>query len=318
VKTAAIELRNLTKVFVKSKKEKTTAVNNVSLSIPKGIIFGLLGPNGAGKSTTIAMICTLLRPTKGTVLIDGVDVNKDLIAARSKIGLVFQESTLDIQLSAYDNLHFQAMMYKIPDKKKKIAEVIKLVGLQGKEHQEVKTYSGGMKRRLEIARALINDPEIVLLDEPTLGLDAASRRELWQYLQKLIEEKHITVLLTTHYLEEAERLCEYIAIMDAGKIVAQGSAEKLISAVAYDTVTVELLKEDKKIAEKLKKKARKVQVDANTVTFTLTDSKTIGSVLETIGPSNISRLEMKKPSLEDAYLHYTGKKYDESDPRGKK
>jgi ABC-2 type transport system ATP-binding protein len=310
---SAIELEKLTKVFEKDGK-KITAVNNVSLSIPQGSIFGLLGPNGAGKTTTIAMICTLLRPTKGKVLLQGVDVTKDLNAARRQLGLVFQETTLDKELSAYDNLRFQAMLYKLPDKEKRIKDALDLVGLKV-GNEKVDTFSGGMKRRLEIARALISEPKIILLDEPTLGLDAASRRELWVYIKKLIDERHVTVLLTTHYLEEAERLSDYVAIMDNGKIVAQGTTQKLIAAVANDTITVTLKEEDKTLITKLRKHKIKVQAENNILKLSVKDASSALPTLLPIFGKNVARLEIKKPSLEDAYLHYTGKEFSEEDKK---
>jgi ABC-2 type transport system ATP-binding protein len=316
--TPVIELRSLRKVFKKD-KGTTVAVDNVSLSIPKGIIFGLLGPNGAGKSTTIAMICTLLRPTSGTVLVNGSDVNTQLAAARANIGLVFQEPTLDVELSAYENLIFQAMIYKVPKKEARIAEVLKFVGLEKVKNDRVKTYSGGMKRRLEIARALINEPNIILLDEPTLGLDASSRKELWQYLQKLIKEKQLTVLLTTHYLEEAERLCEQVAIMDQGKIVAQGATHDLIAKVAKDSVHITLTEENKALVAKIRKTIPKAKASGKEIRFFMDDaSADIAKILKLIPASSIAKLEIKKPTLEDAYLHYAGKRFDESDQVKKK
>jgi len=309
----AITLRKLSKQFVKDKK-KFLAVNNVSLEVPQGIVFGLLGPNGAGKTTTISMICTLLRPTSGSVELFGVDTTKNVYAARRQLGLVFQETTLDTELSAYDNLRFQAMLYKLENRERKINEAFKLVGLEKERNTLVKTFSGGMKRRLEIARALLTEPKIILLDEPTLGLDAAARKELWNYIQNLLSKKKITVLLTTHYLEEAERVCSYIALMDNGNIVRQGTPEQLISSVAKDVVIVSVQRGAQELAAKLRKEkvVKEVAVEGKQLHVYLQDADTgLVKILKLL--HGAEKIEVKKPTLEDAYLQLTGKRFDEAD-----
>jgi ABC-2 type transport system ATP-binding protein len=310
----AIVLRNVSKAFKKNKKE-FIAVNNISLEIPKGQIFGLLGPNGAGKTTTISMICTLLRPTKGVITLDGINVAKNTIEARKRIGLVFQETTLDLELTGEENLDFHARLYKVPDRKQRVTEALELVGLTKDRNTVVKQYSGGMKRRLEVARSIIHDPAFILLDEPTLGLDPVSRRSMWEYIQKLIEKKGVTVLLTTHYLEEAERLCARIAIMDKGKIVVQGTPEQLKAKISNDVVEITLKREDPKLVAHLRKlkTVKKIVSEGRELTLYVKNVDT--SIVQLLGAfeqSNIASFQVKRPSLDDVFLHYTGHKYEES------
>jgi ABC-2 type transport system ATP-binding protein len=309
----AIVLQKVSKSFEKNKK-KFLAVDNISLKIPKGQIFGLLGPNGAGKTTTISMICTLLRPTKGKILLDGVDVAKNETAARQSIGLVFQETTLDLELTGWENLEFHARLYKVQNRNQRVKEALELVGLMSDKDVLVRSYSGGMKRRLEIGRSIIHDPAFILLDEPTLGLDPISRRDMWAYINRLIEKKGVTVILTTHYLEEAERLCSRIAIMDKGKIVAEGSPTTLKSGISNDIVNITLRKEDKELVGKLRKLpgVKKVNVDGKEITLYIKDvDKSIITLLQNFDQSNVTSLQIKKPTLDDVFLHYAGKKYEE-------
>jgi ABC-2 type transport system ATP-binding protein len=309
----AISLQKVSKFFEKNKK-RFSAVDNVSLAIPKGQIFGLLGPNGAGKTTTISMICTLLRPSKGTILLDGVNVTKNENLARQKIGLVFQETTLDQELTGWENLEFHARLYKVSDRNRRVKEALELVGLTADKDVVVRNYSGGMKRRLEIGRSIIHDPSFILLDEPTLGLDPISRRDMWSYIHKLIEKKKVTVILTTHYLEEAERLCTNIAIMDKGKIVVQGTPAKLKAGISNDVVNITLKREDKELVQKLKKleSVKEVKTNGNEVTVYMKDvDKSIITILQNFDQSNVSSLQIKKPSLDDVFLHYAGRKYEE-------
>ena len=310
----AIALKKISKVFKKNKKE-FIAVDNIGLEIPKGQIFGLLGPNGAGKTTTISMICTLLRPTKGTILLDGINVAKNTMEARKRIGLVFQETTLDLELTGEENLDFHARLYKVPDRKRRITEALELVDLIADRKTIVKQYSGGMKRRLEIARSIIHDPSFILLDEPTLGLDPVSRRKIWEYIKKLIQKKGVTVLLTTHYLEEAERLCSKIAIMDKGKIVIQGTPEQLKGKISNDIVTVTLKREDQKLASELRRLAfvKKVTVEGRELTLYVKNADTnIVQILQMFKENEISSFQVKRPTLDDVFFHYTGHKYDDS------
>ncbi len=219
-----VEVKKLTKSF-----GKLIAVNNVSFSVKHGEIFAFLGPNGAGKSTTIKILTTLLHPTKGSAKVNGFDVMHDKPEVRNSFGIVFQDTSLDTELTAYENMDFHAALYSIPRdiRKKRIEELLNFVGLWEKKDIVVKTFSGGMKRRLEIARGLIHHPKILFLDEPTLGLDAQTRNHLWEYIKKLNKDEGMTVFMTTHYLDEAEKVADKIAIIDYGKIVAQGSVAQL-------------------------------------------------------------------------------------------
>ena len=219
-----ISVQGVTKKF-----KEVTAVNNISFDVHAGEIFGFLGPNGAGKSTTIKMLTTLLLPTEGKLTLAGFDVVKQQNAARKVFGIVFQDPSLDGDLTAYENLELHAVLYKL-DKKiapSRIEELMKLVELWERKDSMVKTFSGGMKRRLEIARGLLHHPKILFLDEPTLGLDAQTRNLLWNYIQKLNEKEGMTIFFTTHYLGEAEAVADRIAIIDHGNIVAFGTSEEL-------------------------------------------------------------------------------------------
>lgn len=220
----AIKLKNLTKQFGDFK-----AVKNINLEVKKGEIFAFLGPNGAGKSTTIKMLTTLLHPTKGELLLDGNDVVKHQDAARKSFGVVFQDPSLDDDLTAYENMELHGILYNVPSKslKSQIHELLKLVELETRAKSQVKTFSGGMKRRLEIARGLLHEPSILFLDEPTLGLDTQTRRLLWEYVSKLSRQNEMTIFFTTHYIEEAESVADRIAVIDHGKIVALGTTAEL-------------------------------------------------------------------------------------------
>lgn len=205
------------------------AVDNISFFVPEGKIFAFLGPNGAGKTTTVKMLTTLLLPTSGTLMVNGFELGADPMQVRRSFGIVFQDLSLDEELTAYENMEFHCVLYNVPAKERKIyiKEMLELVELYDRRNDFVKHFSGGMKRRLEVARALSHHPKIIFLDEPTLGLDPQTRNHIWGYLQLLASQKRITVFFTTHYMEEAERVADEIAIIDQGKIVAQGTASAL-------------------------------------------------------------------------------------------
>jgi len=219
-----IEVSDLTKKF-----GDFTAVDNISFSVKKGERFAFLGPNGAGKSTTIKMLTTLLRPTNGTIVTAGHDPVKDADAVRHSFGIVFQDSSLDDDLTARENMEFHGVLYGVPKqvRRERTEELLKFVDLYDRKDSLVKEFSGGMKRRLEIARGLLHHPQIIFLDEPTLGLDPQTRNHMWQYLDKLNREEGITVFFTTHYMEEADKNAQRIAIIDHGKIIAMGTGEEL-------------------------------------------------------------------------------------------
>lgn len=205
------------------------AVDSISFDVNKGEIFAFLGPNGAGKSTTIKMLTTMLRPTSGGLTLAGHDVTKERDSARKAFGIVFQDPSLDEELSAYENMDLHAALYGVPKahRQPRIQELLELVELWNRQDSRVKTFSGGMRRRLEIARGLLHEPRILFLDEPTLGLDTQTRNLMWDYVKKLSHEKGMTIFFTTHYLDEAEAVAERIAIIDHGKIVARGTTAEL-------------------------------------------------------------------------------------------
>ena len=215
-----------------------TAVDNIAFDVAKGEIFAFLGPNGAGKTTTIKILTTLLRPTSGSVSLDGLDPVTHQTAARKQFGIVFQDPSVDDELTAYENMDFHGALYSVPRKlrKERIEALLKLFELWDRRKDQVKQFSGGMRRRLEIARSLLHTPKIIFLDEPTLGLDPQTRNQLWNHVKKLNEEEQVTVFLTTHYMEEAERVAHRIAIIDHGKIIAQGTPDELKVQTGTETL----------------------------------------------------------------------------------
>ncbi len=234
-----INALNLTKTF-----GNFTAVNNVSFNVPRGEIFAFLGPNGAGKTTTIKMLTTLLKPTAGTITLNGINVGEHSDNARKSFGVVFQDPSLDDELTVMENMEFHAVLYKVPRKEinPSIEKLLNLVELWDKKNDLVKTFSGGMKRRLEIARGLLHKPEILFLDEPTQGLDPQTRNKIWEYLQNLNKETQITIFFTTHYMEEAQLIAQRIAIMDHGKIIETGTAKTLMEKTQTKSLEEAFLK----------------------------------------------------------------------------
>jgi len=239
VKSIIIGAKDVTKRF-----GNIVAVDNISFEVEKGEIFAFLGPNGAGKSTTIKMLTTMLRPTGGKLTLAGHDVTKERDSARKAFGIVFQDPSLDEELTAYENMALHATLYGVPQERQRprIQELLELVELWNRQASYVKTFSGGMRRRLEIARGLIHEPRILFLDEPTLGLDTQTRNLMWDYVEKLSHEKGMTIFFTTHYLEEAEAVAERIAIIDHGNIVATGTTAQLCKQTGTKTLEEAYLK----------------------------------------------------------------------------
>ena len=314
----AIETDNLTKKF-----SDLTAVDNVSLKVNEGEIFGLLGPNGAGKTTLISMLVTLKKPTSGTAKVNGFDIHKNPDGVRKSIGIIFQDPSLDEELTAFENLELHAAMYGISkaEREKRIIEVIETVELKDRLNTVVKTFSGGMRRRLEIARALLHYPKVLFLDEPTIGLDPQTRKHVWDYIKKLKEEHGITILLTTHYMDEADSLCDRIAIIDQGKVIVLDSGKALKDSLGGDTLKIETNQ-----AEKLQNalKGMKGVKDTKILEGRLQlrvefGEKKILEVVEAAKKNNIEILSvgLHKPTIDDVFLHYTGKTIREETLSGK-
>lgn len=314
----AIVITELTKKF-----GTFTAVDAITFRVKSGEIFGFLGPNGAGKTTTLAMLSTLLAPSSGKAEVCGSDIVHDKAKVRSSIGMVFQDMTLDDELTAEENLLMHGRLYGVPKKElhERIKVLLSLVDLADRKKSYVKTFSGGMKRRLEIARGLLHEPKVLFLDEPTLGLDPQTRNKLWLYIKKLNQEKGLTIILTTHYMDEADKLSDRIAIIDTGKIITLDTPEKLKQQLGGDVITIET-KQSVKFAPLLQKQSwcSAVQQHGQAVTFTVADAgKLLGTVTKLAEKENISleTINIRKPSLEDVFLHFTGKTIREQEADGK-
>jgi ABC-2 type transport system ATP-binding protein len=296
-----VEAKGLRKTF-----DKLVAVNDVSFSVGEREIFAFLGPNGAGKSTTIKMLCTLLEPTSGSARIAGFDVVGSPRAVRRSIGLVFQEKTVDEQLTAEENLRFHAVLYGMPAGRvpEAIDRVMKTVDLIDRKKDLVSTYSGGMVRRLEIARALLHRPRVLFLDEPTIGLDPQTRAKLWADVRNLRDEHGVTVFLTTHYMDEAE-IADRIAIIDYGKIVALDTPARLKSSLGQDTVRVRTAN-DAEAAAAFQSAGYKVERGSDGIVLRVDDGESAIPRLVSQSKVPIQLIATHKPSLDDVFLHYTG------------
>lgn len=306
-----VELQSLRKEF-----GDLTAVEGASFSISEGEVFGLLGPNGAGKTTTLHMLATLLRPTSGTARVNGYDIVREPAKVRKSIGMVFQEPSSDDLLTGYENLKLHALLYGVPRgvREKRIKEVLDLVDLWDRRNDLVKHYSGGMRRRLEIARGLLHNPKVLFLDEPTLGLDPQTREHIWQYIESLVAEQRISIIITTHYMDEADRLCDRIAIVDHGRLVVLDTPENLKRQLGGDIVRLEIKEPNLKAVEGLSY-VKKVEVKGTSVFLTVTDAGAhIQEILSLIG--KVDMAELRPPSLDDVFMHYTGREYKEEGEEG--
>jgi ABC-2 type transport system ATP-binding protein len=311
-----IEVKNLTKKY-----GSLTAVDGISFSVGHGEIFGLLGPNGAGKSTIISMLCTITKPTSGTAIIDSYDVCRHPAHVRKSIGIVFQDPSVDDRLTGRENMKIHANLYGVPRDKQKsqIDEALKLVELQDRADDLVRHYSGGMRRRLEIARALIHYPKVLFLDEPTIGLDPQSRDHIWTFIRKLMKFEDITIVLSTHYLEEADKFCDRVAIIDHGIIVALDTPRHLKDELGGDTIVIrsrnnELLM--KKVKEAGLVKAV-VRLDGE-VKMTVESADTVLPRITELAEQQgiyIESISVQEPQLDDVFLHYTGRGLRESGGR---
>jgi ABC-2 type transport system ATP-binding protein len=303
--TAAVAVRGLAKDYGELK-----AVKGVDFDISPGETFGFLGPNGAGKTTTIGMLCTLVRPTAGKATVAGYDVVRQREDVRRSIGLVFQDPTLDNYLTAEQNLRFHAELYGVPRSvvRARLSAVLELVGLADKRKTEVRTFSGGMKRRLEIARGLLHAPVVLFLDEPTIGLDPQTRRSIWEYIRSLKTTEGTTIFMTTHYMDEAE-YCERIGIIDKGQIVAMGTPEELKASVGKDRVQILTDSPGRAIAELQQHFGIEAAVHEGNVTFPVAGGAEFVPKLFTkfseLGIP-VRSVNVSRPSLDDVFLSYTG------------
>ena len=311
-----IETFDLTKKF-----NSLTAVDHVSFSVKEGEIFGFLGPNGAGKTTTIKMLTTLLNPTEGTAKVCGFDIIKNRNEVRQSIGVVFQEPALDTELTGKENLDFHARMYGLDRERRvsRIEEVLRIVDLQDKKDVLVKYYSGGMKRRLEIARGLMHFPRVLFLDEPTLGLDAQTRRAIWEYIKKMNKEEKTTIFLTTHYMDEADFLCDRVAIIDHGRIIILDTIPKLKNAIGNDVITLscsQLTKLKKRLEEEDWIKNIK-QHDSSLTLGVERGEEKIPLIVEMAQKLDIriKSISVRKPTLDDVFLHFTGRRMRDNEDR---
>ncbi|MDT8358466.1 MAG: ATP-binding cassette domain-containing protein [Methanomicrobiaceae archaeon] len=298
------------------------AVDHVSFDIEDGEIFGLLGPNGAGKTTIISMLSTTLRPTSGSATVTGKNILTEEDGVRKAIGIVFQDPSLDEELTAYENMDFHGRLYRIPrnTRHNRILELLRLVGLEDRKEGLVKTYSGGMRRRLEIARGLLHEPKVLFLDEPTLGLDPQTRNLLWEYIERLNEEKQITIILTTHYMDEADRLCDRVAIIDRGRIIAMDTPEQLKNEIGGDVVTITAHDPEKVSSLLMVPWVSRVERHDGAVTIHLERAEEhIPRMMQILyrNAIEIDAISLHKPTLEDVFLHFTGRSIREEGASGK-
>jgi ABC-2 type transport system ATP-binding protein len=283
------------------------AVKGIDLEVKAGEVFGFLGPNGAGKSTTINVFCTLLLPTGGRASVAGLDVVAHPDEVRANIGLVFQDPSLDDQLTARQNLEFHAFIYDVPaaQRKERIDEVLEMVELTDRASSQVRTFSGGMRRRLEIARGVLHTPHVLFLDEPTLGLDPQTRRHIWSYLQELRRRAGITIFMTTHYMDEAE-FCDRIAIIDGGKIVALGTPDELKAMVGGDIVTFSSADSTTAAAELGRVFSLAPVIDNGTVRVEVADGAGFVPQLVRELSVPVTSVSFHRPSLDDVFIKLTG------------
>ena len=302
VADAVIEAKGLVKRY-----GEVEAVRGIDLEVKAGEIFGFLGPNGAGKSSTISMLCTLLLPTAGTAQVAGIDVVRDPARVRQRIGLVFQDPSLDDQLTGRENLEFHAFIYNVPaaQRARRIDKMLTLMELTERAGSLVRTYSGGMKRRLEIARGMLHEPQVLFLDEPTLGLDPQTRRSIWTHLNELRARTQITIFMTTHYMDEAE-FCDRIAIIDRGQVVALGTPDQLKALVGGDVVTMTSSKPDV-AAEEIQRLLRVAPIrDDGSLRMEVKDGKKFVPRLVRELTVPVDTISLRRPSLDDVFIKLTG------------
>ncbi len=304
----AILTNQLTKKY-----NSLAAVDNLNIKVESGEIFGLLGPNGAGKTTAISMLCTILKPTSGSAKINGFDIVREANKVRKSIGIVFQDPSVDDRLTGRENLYMHANLYGVSasDQKERIDRILKLVELEERADDLLRTYSGGMRRRLELGRGLIHYPKVLFLDEPTVGLDPQTRDHMWKYIKELKETHDITIVLTTHYMDEADRLSDRIAIMDHGRIIVLDSPAKLKEALEGDVIIVRT-SNISALNEVIHKTLglNQTQIVDGALEITVRSGKaSMPRIMELATQNNIyvESLLLREPNLEDVFLHYTGR-----------
>lgn len=304
-----IETHDISKVY-----DDFTAVNSINLKVPKNSVYGVLGPNGAGKTTLISMLCTILHPTSGTATVNGYDVMKNSKEVRQSIGVVFQSRALDDILTGREHLEMHAALYGVPMdlRKKRIEEVLDLIALGDKSDEYTKTYSGGMKRRLEIGRGLIHHPKVLFLDEPTLGLDPQTRENIWEYIQELNKTEDITVLMSTHYMEEADKLCDEIAIINHGEIITADSPKNLKRDLKADVITIKVDDPEKFIKESKKLDfIKNIIVTDSEIKMMVEQGENLVATIVNFANNNdimVKSIELEHPNLEDVFINLTGKR----------
>jgi ABC-2 type transport system ATP-binding protein len=311
---AIIETHALTKTY-----GRIQAVRGIDLNIERGEIFGLLGPNGAGKTTTIGMLCTIVRPSSGSASIAGHDVVREPAEVRRNVGIVFQDPTLDTILTGRENLELHALLYGVPNvvRRERIKELLELVDLKDRAKDITRTYSGGMRRRLELARGLLHRPAVLFLDEPTLGLDPQTRARIWDYIRKMARKEQTTIVLTTHYMEEAEQICDRVGIIDHGRIIALGAPEDLKESMGGYMVILRM-KEAPLDRIRALPYVSEVKMNDDMVEITMKEAHLhLPDLLSNI--RNVECVETRAPTLNDVFIKLTGRDIREEeieDPGG--
>jgi len=304
-----IKVENLVKKF-----GELVAVDGISFTVTTGEILGFLGPNGAGKTTTINILCTLSKPTSGQAIINGFDVVHQQNQVRQSIGLVFQDPSLDERLSGIQNMRFHALVYNVPSevREQRIEQVLRMVELWDRRNDQVRNYSGGMKRRLEIARGLLHHPKVLFLDEPTLGLDPQTRNRIWDYILELRQREGITIFLTTHYMDEAEK-ADRIAIIDHGKLIAMDTPEQLKHMVSKDVISVKTDNADKAAEEIRTRYKTEARHDSDGLSFEVANGEEFLPIFIKEFGTKIESVSLRRPSLEDIFLKLTGREIRQED-----
>ncbi|MDN7024379.1 ATP-binding cassette domain-containing protein [Methanoculleus sp. FWC-SCC1] len=306
---------------ITKKYGSNTAVDAIDLTVERGEVFGLLGPNGAGKTTMLSMLCTILRPTSGTATVNGYDILRQDSLVRRSIGIVFQDPSVDADMTALENLRMHADLYSVPvsEQKARIEEVLELVRLEEKADAFVSTYSGGMRRRLEIARGLLHYPKVLFLDEPTIGLDPQSREHIWDYIRNLKKREDMTIILTTHYMEEADRLCDRVAIVDRGRIVALDKPQDLKKGLGGDTIVFGT-SDGQALRDLLlqSRMAESVQIRNGEITAAVGNASVLlPRIVEAAAGAgiHIEYIHISHPDMNDVFIHYTGRDLRQEEAR---